>query len=74
MEILKKLYPEKADLYEYSEFGITDTGKNYSYPIHNDTPNKLLSGVIFFLQIKVRALNFMIIKKGDSLKSIDWKD
>ena len=46
-QLLKKLNPEKAELYEYSEFGITDTGTNYNFPIHNDTPNKLLSGVIF---------------------------
>ena len=36
IEILKKLYPEKANLYEYSEFGITDTGPDYKFPIHND--------------------------------------
>ena len=73
LEILKKLYPEKADLYEYSEFGITDTGTNYNYPIHNDTPNKLLSGVIFLSPDKSEGTKFYDNKKGDGLKSIDWK-
>ena len=73
LEILKKLYPEKADLYEYSEFGITDTGKNYNYPIHNDTPNKLLSGVIFLSPEISEGTKFYDNKKGDGLKSIDWK-
>ena len=31
IEILKKLYPEKANLYEYSEFGITDTGPDMCF-------------------------------------------
>tara|TARA_Y100000768_G_scaffold363102_1_gene322445 strand:+ start:7490 stop:8122 length:633 start_codon:yes stop_codon:yes gene_type:complete len=73
LEILKKLYPEKADLYEYSEFGITDTGTNYNYPIHNDTPNKLLSGVIFLSPDKSEGTKFYDNKKGDGLRSIDWK-
>tara|TARA_B100001057_G_scaffold401108_1_gene412512 strand:+ start:224 stop:856 length:633 start_codon:yes stop_codon:yes gene_type:complete len=73
MKILQKLYPAKADLYEYSEFGITDTGTNYNYPIHNDTPNKLLSGVIFLSPEKSEGTKFYENKKGDGLKSIEWK-
>ena len=73
IEILKKLYPEKANLYEYSEFGITDTGPDYKFPIHNDTPNKLLSGVIYispkimleqnFIAIKMEKMNLTLIGK-----------
>ena len=47
IEILKELNLKKIDLYEYSEFHIVNTGKNYKFPIHDDTPNKLLSGVIY---------------------------
>ena len=43
----KELNPVKAKFYNYSEFHITVAGKNHSYPIHNDIPNKLLSGVIY---------------------------
>ena len=64
MKLLRKLNSEKADLYEYSEFGITDTGTNYNFPIHNDTPNKLLSGVIFLSPEKRRVQNFIKIKRG----------
>ena len=46
-KILKKISPEKAKLYEYSDFSIIKTGKDYKFPIHDDTPNKLLSGVIY---------------------------
>ena len=73
MEILQRLYPEKASLYEYSEFGITDTGTNYNFPIHNDTPNKLLSGVVFLSPEKSEGTKFYKNKKGEGLNSINWK-
>ena len=73
MALLKKLNPEKADIYEYSEFGITDTGTNYNFPIHNDTPNKLLSGVIFLSPEKSEGTKFYKNKKGDGENSIEWK-
>ena len=47
INLLKKLCPEKLSLYEYSEFHIIETGADYKYPIHDDTPNKLLSGVVY---------------------------
>ncbi len=65
MKLLRKLNSEKADLYEYSEFGITDTGTNYNFPIHNDTPNKLLSFVIFLSPEKSEGTKFYKNKKGD---------
>ena len=61
-QLLEKL-TKKAELYEYSEFGITDTGTNYNFPIHNDTPNKLLSGVIFLSPDKSEGTKFIKIKK-----------
>ena len=73
LDLLKKLNPEKAELYEYSEFGITDTGTNYNFPIHNDTPNKLLSGVIFLSPDKSEGTKFYKNKKGEGENSIDWK-
>lgn len=73
MNILKKLYPEKYDLYEYSEFHIIETGANYRYPIHDDTPNKLLSGVIYLRPEKNSGTIFYKNKKGDEKKVIEWK-
>ena len=46
-QILKECSPEKSELYEYSEFHIVIAGKDYAYPIHTDSHNKLLSGVIY---------------------------
>ena len=45
--ILKKLKPEKLYLYDYSDFSIIVTHKNYQFPFHDDTPNKILSGVVY---------------------------
>lgn len=73
MEILKKLYPKKADLYEYSEFGITDTGPDYVFPIHNDTPDKLLSGVIYLSPEHNVGTKFYSNKKGEEELNVDWK-
>ena len=46
-ELLKELNPEKAELYDYTDLVLIETGSEYKYPIHDDTPNKLLSGVIY---------------------------
>ena len=73
MNILNKLYPEKCDLYEYSEFHIIETGANYEYPIHDDTPNKLLSGVIYLKPKKNSGTIFYKNKKGDEKSEIEWK-
>ena len=47
VNILKELYPEKEKLYDFSEFHLIETGANYEFVIHDDTPDKLLSGVIY---------------------------
>ena len=73
LSLLKNLNPAKAELYEYSEFGITDTGTNYKFPIHNDTPNKLLSGVIFLSPNESHGTKFYENKKGIGENSIEWK-
>ena len=63
LDILKELCPEKVNLYDYTEFHLILTGKNYKFPIHDDTPNKLLSGVIYINLKKIVELLFMIQKK-----------
>ena len=69
MKLLKELYPEKLKLWEYSEFHIIETGANCSFPIHDDTPNKLLSGVIYLSPNKNSGTNFFSSKSGKSKKN-----
>jgi hypothetical protein len=73
IEVLKKLYPEKIKLYEYSEFGLTDTGPDYEFPIHNDTPNKILSGVIYISPENNVGTKFYNSKNAKDEYNVDWK-
>ncbi len=73
LSLLKELNPLKAKLYDYSEFHIIETGADYQFPIHDDTPNKLLSGVIYIRPEKNSGTIFYESKKGDGKKIIDWE-
>ena len=73
MKILKKINKEKVDLYDYSEFHIIETGSHYSFPIHDDTPNKLLSGVIYLKPQENCGTNFYDSKSGKNKRTIEWK-
>ena len=72
IQLLAELNPEKVKLYEYSEFHIIETGKNYKFPIHDDTPNKLLSGVIYLMPKKNVGTLFYDNKIGANKKEINW--
>ena len=73
INLLKQFCPEKVDLYDYSEFHIIITGANYKFPIHDDTPSKLLSGVVYINPEKNKGTMFFDNKKGDGKKYVEWK-
>ena len=73
IEILQELNPSKVHLYDYSEFHIIETGADFKFPIHDDTPNKLLSGVIYLKPKNNNGTVFYTNKKGDGKKEIEWK-
>ena len=73
LNILKELNPDKISLYEYSEFHIIETGSKYSFPIHDDTPNKLLSGVVYLTPKSNCGTFFYKNKNGDQKREIKWK-
>jgi len=73
INILKKLCPEKIDLYDYSDITIIVTHKDYKFPFHDDTPNKLLSGVIYLYPEKNTGTIFSSDKKGSEKYVVDWK-
>ncbi len=72
LNVLEELAPKKINLYEYSEFHIVITGKNYNYPIHVDTHNKLLSGVIYLKPEKNSGTKLYEENKKDSI-DLEWK-
>ena len=73
LSILKELCPAKLDLYEFSEFHIIETGANYVFPIHDDTPDKLLSGVIYLKPENNKGTFFYDSKKGINKREVEWK-
>lgn len=73
MSILKKLNPEKLKLYEYSDFTIIITDKNSKFPIHDDIPGKLLSGVIYLSPNNNTGTIFYSDKNGSNKTIIEWK-
>ena len=73
LKILEELNSKKVDLYEYSEFHIVETGAKYRFPIHDDIPNKLLSGVIYLTPTKNSGTFFYKNHKGEDKKEVGWK-
>ena len=73
MKILKVLSPQKYKLYDFSDFTIVITNKNQKFPIHDDTPDKILSGVIYLYPKKNSGTLFYSNKKGEKKNEIEWK-
>ena len=73
IKILEELSPKKISLYDYSDFTIIITKKNSKFPIHDDTPNKLLSGVIYLYPERNSGTSFYSNAKGSEKKTIEWK-
>ena len=72
-KILEELNLKKSKLYDYTDLTIIKTGKNYKFPIHDDTPNKLLSGVIYLYPKINTGTIFYENKKGNIKETILWK-
>ena len=73
MDLLRNLYPEKSKLWDYSEFHIIETGAEYKYNIHRDSPYKLLSGVIYLSPSINKGTILYSNKEGKNPKIIEWK-
>ena len=71
--LLVELNPQKAELYDYTDLVLIETGSEYKYPIHDDTPNKLLSGVIYLSPEKNTGTSFYENRFGKNKKTIEWK-
>jgi len=73
INILRELNPKKIDLIDYSDFTIIKTKKNKKFPIHDDTFDKLLSGVVYLYPKKNVGTIFYNTKNGKNRNVIDWK-
>lgn len=73
LKILEKLCPQKLNLYDYSDFTITHTSKEYKSSFHDDTPDKILSGVIYLYPDKNTGTIFSNEKNIKNSQTILWK-
>ena len=73
ISILKELNEEKISLIDYSDFTIIKTKKNKKFPIHDDTFNKLLSGVVYLYPENNIGTIFYNTKNGKDKNVIEWK-
>lgn len=73
LSILKEINKDKVELYDYSDFTIIVTEKNSKFPIHDDTPNKLLSGVIYIAPEKNNGTFYYNDKNGSNKTNTEWK-
>lgn len=72
MEILGFLAPKKLDLVEDVAFNLQSTPPNFSYPIHLDANEKVLSGVVY-LQPNVSTGTFLHKNLQDTAgEEIPW--
>ena len=73
ISILSELNKEKVRLIDYSDFSIIKTKKNTKFPIHDDTFNKLLSGVVYLYPQTNIGTIFYNTKNGKEKKVTEWK-
>ena len=73
ISILRELNEEKVNLIDYSDFTIIKTKKNKKFPIHDDTFNKLLSGVVYLHPENNIGTMFYNTKNGKDKNVVEWK-
>ena len=73
ISILKELNEKKVSLIDYCDFSIIKTKKKIKFPIHDDTFNKLLSGVVYLYPEKNIGTIFYNTKDGKDKNVTEWK-
>lgn len=73
MSYLENFCPKKIPLYNYSDFQIVLTGKDYSFPIHQDVAIKLLSCVVYIAPEKNTGTKIHSNKAGLNENEIKWQ-
>ena len=69
---LKKLAPERINSAKWLELNLVWTGKNYNFKIHEDSPNKLLSIVIYLSPKKNVGTILYSDNKGSDRTEVKW--
>jgi len=70
---LTKLAPEKLQQYQYTELNVVNNGRDYVFPIHSDSKDKLLSVVIYISPETNEGTWLYEDKSGKNPQQIEWK-
>jgi hypothetical protein len=74
LDALEKLNPERAkQLIKYTELNIVMTGKDFVWPIHNDSRGKMLSVVIYISPEENEGTWLYETQLGGGPRQIEWK-
>lgn len=73
IDILENHAPERIDRVAYMELNVVDTGKDFQFPVHWDSEDKLLSCVVY-LQPEYNIGTIMYeTQEGDEVGRCEWK-
>jgi len=72
MKMLKELAPEKVQHYSYTELNVVNNGRDYVFPIHSDSRDKLLSVVIYIDPVINEGTWLYEDDKGTNPQQIEW--
>jgi len=70
---LTKLAPEKLQQYQYTELNVVNTGRDYIFPVHSDSKDKLLSVVIYIAPEINEGTWLYEDHRGKNPQQIEWK-
>ena len=70
---LTKLAPDKVQHYQYTELNVVNNGRDYVFPIHSDSRDKLLSVVIYIAPETNEGTWLYEDKSGKNPQQIEWK-
>lgn len=72
LNYLKELAKEKISQYKFTELNVVSNGKDYKFPIHNDSKDKLLS-VVIYISPEINQGTFLYNDmNGSDMKMIEW--
>ncbi len=69
---LEDLAPEKISQYKFTELNVVSNGKDYRFPIHNDSKDKLLSVVIYISPQVNNGTYLYQDGQGNGMEQIEW--
>lgn len=73
LEVLKELSPEKVEQYNHARINFVVVPKDYMFPMHTDSENKLLSVVVYLKPEKNAGTILYENKDGANPIRVKWK-